>query len=154
MFTIDIDVSEVVRAWNEAERELNDDIRRSVTTACREGASEARNTHRYQDRTGRLTQSIDYNTNAPSSREATGEIVATMPYASFVDGGTEPHVIERRKAKALRWESGGEVRFAQKVQHPGTQPDAFMGRALQKSERVLIREIEVAVDKAAQKMNR
>lgn len=52
------------------------------------------------------------------------EAVVATPYASFVRDGTRAHVIEARPPrKALRWESGGEVFYRRRVNHPGTQPN-------------------------------
>jgi len=42
--------------------------------------------------------------------------------ATFLDKGTVAHVIEARKAGALRFVVNGSVRFAKRVFHPGTKP--------------------------------
>jgi HK97 gp10 family phage protein len=87
-----------------------------------------------------------------------------LEYAVFVERGTRPHIIRPRRARALRFEVGGEtvfaayvvqpsrgglvitpkrrralrfevprrVVFAKKVEHPGTEPQPFFQRALQK----------------------
>lgn len=45
--------------------------------------------------------------------------------------GTAPHVIRARRRKALRFvTAGGQVVFAQKVNHPGTRGTHFLTRAL------------------------
>ena len=53
-------------------------------------------------------------------------------YRWFVEGGTRPHEIEARTAKALYFyfaKMGGWV-FFKRVQHPGTEANPFITRAL------------------------
>lgn len=59
-----------------------------------------------------------------------GVVTCDHPAVKFVLDGTRPHVIRPRRAKALRFEVGGEVVFAKRVRHPGTRKNDFMGRAL------------------------
>lgn len=68
-----------------------------------------------------------------------GRVRATAPHAVFVEFGTWQHNIHNPKsgtytirpvnAQALRFEVGGEVVFAKKVEHPGIEPQPFVGRA-------------------------
>lgn len=51
-------------------------------------------------------------------------------YAEYVSAGTRPHVIRPRNAKALRFKVGGKTVFATRVNHPGTQPNAFWTQPL------------------------
>lgn len=44
-----------------------------------------------------------------------------VPAALFTDAGTRPHVIEPRRARALRFSAGGVTVFASHVDHPGTK---------------------------------
>lgn len=155
MFSIDIDLSDLDRSWrDEAMPILDEGIATAVFAAVDEGAEEARRTHRYQNRTGTLERETKGIHGVSTHGAAEGEIVADTPYASYVDGGTEPHEIVPRNAQALRWEDGEGAHFAKRVQHPGTQPDGFMGRAYQKAERVLEREIENASRRVEEKLNR
>ncbi|MDN5919087.1 MAG: hypothetical protein L0I76_29000 [Pseudonocardia sp.] len=48
------------------------------------------------------------------------------PYLGYVLNGTNPHVIVPNRAKALRFVSGGQVRFAKRVNHPGTRAKPFV----------------------------
>ena len=50
----------------------------------------------------------------------------------FMEFGTEPHTIVPKNAKALRFEVGGEVVFAMKVNHPGTKPYFFVSKTAEK----------------------
>ncbi|MFD0208946.1 hypothetical protein ACFVH9_07400 [Streptomyces hirsutus] len=59
-----------------------------------------------------------------------GVITCDHPATRYVLDGTRPHVIRPRRAKALRFEAGGEVVFAAYARHPGTRPNNFLGRAL------------------------
>lgn len=43
------------------------------------------------------------------------------PHAPFVEEDTAPHLIRPRRAKVLRFVSGGRVIFARQVRHPGTR---------------------------------
>lgn len=53
-----------------------------------------------------------------------------IKYTMAHHDGTPPHVIRVRKARALRFESGGKVIFRTKVNHPGTKGTFFLTRAL------------------------
>lgn len=121
-------------------------IRSAVDQALEQGADEARQTHRYTDRTGDLTRSIDDRLTAVDALGAKGVIEAKSPYASFVENGTRPHEIRARRARMLAWEEPqGDWHFARVVQHPGTKPFPFMGQAYLKAERVLEAQIGVAI---------
>lgn len=59
------------------------------------------------------------------------EVVVGTPYASFVRDGTSPHMIEPiPPRRALRWESDGRVFFRRRVNHPGSQPNAWYRSAV------------------------
>jgi hypothetical protein len=61
---------------------------------------------------------------------------SNVPYRWAVIGGTRPHEIEARNAKALHFNfpaAGGWV-FFKRVQHPGTQPNDFVSRAIELTE--------------------
>lgn len=49
----------------------------------------------------------------------------------LVEDGTEAHPIEAKKAKVLRFTSGGAVVFRKRVNHPGTPANRFVERAMQ-----------------------
>lgn len=41
--------------------------------------------------------------------------------AAFNEFGTRAHIIRAKNRKALRWQQGGQTRFAKSVRHPGTR---------------------------------
>ncbi|MDI9829683.1 hypothetical protein [Streptomyces sp. KAU_LT] len=64
------------------------------------------------------------------ARGLEGAVICTHPKARLVIEGTRPHLIRPRRARALRFEVGGDVVFTQLVRHPGTRPNNFLARAL------------------------
>lgn len=69
---------------------------------------------------GRLYASVAPNRTTPAK------------YAVFVHEGTGPHVITPKKGKALFWP--GAKHPVARVNHPGTRPNKFIPRILEKSE--------------------
>lgn len=61
-------------------------------------------------------------------------ISATAPHAKFVHEGTKPHLIRSKTGRALRfyWNKVGRVVTLQQVNHPGTEPNPFLVRAMRK----------------------
>ena len=51
----------------------------------------------------------------------TADVEYTKKYGDYLDEGVRPHVIRPRRAKALRFVSGGRIVFAKVVHHPGTR---------------------------------
>jgi len=66
--------------------------------------------------------------------DATGAVLtftSNVPHAKFVIGGTRPHLIRPRHARALYWvDPSGRDRFARLVHHPGTRPNRFVEHAV------------------------
>jgi len=55
------------------------------------------------------------------------------PHGIFVLAGTKPHVIRPKNKKALAWEGMSTEYPVGAVKHPGTKPNDFLGRGLQKT---------------------
>ena len=93
-------------------------------------------------KTGNLGRTIHIGSVTPTRAET----IASASYAAYVERGTKPHVIRPRNRKALRFpassgdarlsgspRSGGRVRFAKRVNHPGTRAQPFMVPGAQKA---------------------
>ncbi|MFI2434626.1 hypothetical protein [Streptomyces sp. NPDC018693] len=78
---------------------------------------------------GRMGQFVDWHIEE-GSNGLQGVITCDHPATRFVLDGTRPHIIRPRRAKALRFDAGGQVVFAAYARHPGTRPNNFMARAL------------------------
>jgi len=57
--------------------------------------------------------------------------------AAFVEFGSPAHIITPKTARVLRWvdKATGNIRFAKRVRHPGTDPNPFMRRGISKAVR-------------------
>src|SRR5687768_16544200 len=93
-------------------------------------------------KTGNLARTIHLGAVTPTRAET----IASADYAVYVERGTRPHEIRPRNRKALCWAAsaadalltgtpriGGRVRFAKRVQHPGTRAQPFMVPGAQKA---------------------
>ena len=149
MFTVTLDgeaeFAAEVRAFCEA---LQRGAEHAVEAACKAGADEAKR-GAFKDHTGNLRgKIIGVLLSAPTGGGAEGEIRSPMQYSSYVEEGTEPHVIEARRRKSLKWTDATGTHFAKSVQHPGTKSIPFMGRAYIVAERVLPARMEEAAAEA------
>ena len=170
-FVSSIDTRELESGWRDALDELSKGMATAVRNAATEGAAEARTVHTYKDQTGALTKSIKGELTESGRGYAEGYIRAGDPKASWIEEGTAAHRIlpkagegigplpkgqSRRSSKdigthrtALRWRGAdGTTHFARVVNHPGGKSYPFMGPAYLKAERVLTRDLEVAIEKA------
>ena len=81
-------------------------------------------------KTGKLARSLDIDID----EKGEARIRALAPYAKFVIEGTRPHKIYPMNASCLVFKSaGGGLVFTRLVRHPGTKPDPFLTRALDKA---------------------
>lgn len=89
-----IDFGLDLRAWSESAKKLRESLDREMRAAMvatgRALAAEAKRSHSYQDRTGKLTRSIRaLPVNGRFLAGALdGGVIATMRYASYVEDGT------------------------------------------------------------------
>lgn len=87
---------------------------------------------RVRVRTGKLLSTIRKN-NGKNSRGQYVDILAGgsgANYVMFEHDGTRPHEIAARRRKTLRFVYNGQVVFAKRVYHPGTQGSHFLERSL------------------------
>lgn len=81
-------------------------------------------------KTGKLARSIviDFN------EEGEAKIQALAPYAKFVVKGTRPHKIYPVSSSVLVFKAkSGDLVFTKLVRHPGTKPNPFLQRAVDKA---------------------
>jgi len=95
-------------------------------------------------RTGRLRRNIrsePFRMTGPYKGEGgVGISKSAVPYAGYVRWGTRPHIIRcRRPAYALHfyWNRVGRWVFFDHVNHPGTKPNTFLERAMNKVARTI-----------------
>ena len=61
-------------------------------------------------------------------------VTASAPHAKWVHNGTEPHEIRAKRGRTLRffWKKVGLIVYPIAVNHPGTEPNPFLTRAMHK----------------------
>jgi len=86
-------------------------------------------------RTGQFARSIRYRTTVETGRRMELAVTMATPLGSYIIFGTRPHVIVPVRARALHFftKSGQEV-FTKRVMHPGTRPNPFQQRAMERLE--------------------
>lgn len=57
-------------------------------------------------------------------------VLIDVAYWRPVQFGSRPHIIRPKNAKVLRFETKGNIVFAKFVNHPGTEPNPFIDRAM------------------------
>jgi hypothetical protein len=148
-------------------------VRAAVAAAINTGVKNAREVHRWQNRSGDSVQKIwgQVTGSTADGSGAFGFFVADSNVLVMLAHGTPAHEIRpkeghgfvgplpvgqsRRKRNdigthraALRWNDAGGVHFARVVNHPGTQPDDYMDKAAEAARRDLEERIEAAVEVA------
>ena len=110
------------------QRSIRDASRRELKEASRRVVNRARILCPVD--TGRLRASIQADQPRLFSLRPSVRVFSNLSYAEMVHDGTRPHVIRPRRAKALRFRSGGRIVFATVVHHPGTRARPFLDQAL------------------------
>ncbi|MGN6107799.1 MAG: HK97 gp10 family phage protein [Kofleriaceae bacterium] len=146
MWTLEIDESAIAAALAEAEAAIEAGCIRAMRLGCSEGAEAARRDHTFKNHTGTLEKSIGGRLlrvyRAGDGMRVEGALEATAPYASYVNDGTKPHPIQPKGGRGvLRWYDPGGVKFAARVQHPGTEANNFMTLAETRLRAVVEREV-------------
>ncbi len=85
-------------------------------------------TNEFRNKTWKLRTSTKATVNRFALK---GRIRNATHYASYIEEGTKPHVIQARKAPLLRfyWTRHGFWFAGKKVNHPGTKPRPFFRHA-------------------------
>lgn len=89
--------------------------------------------------TGELRRKTGVEIVSVTDRQIRSEARIDVEYGSYVTMGTRPHVIRARPGGVLRFEVGGKIVFAAKVNHPGTAANEFYDRVINDHSRYLER---------------
>ena len=92
--------------------------------------------------TGKLGQSI---ISGYDPETMTIWVGSNLEYAPHVEFGTQPHIIEPKTKKALKFETDGKTVFAKKVQHPGTSANPFIERAIKRVIPDIVEELKIVI---------
>lgn len=122
------------RKWN-GDREIAEALRRMVPElrkkAINAGAQAAFNSAQDSADEHTVTGALARSVTMQKAGEGyiIGHDAEIAPYAPFVHWGTRAHEIVPVEKEFLRWPSGAVFRFAQRVDHPGYEGDAYMLKA-------------------------
>jgi hypothetical protein len=124
-------------------------FRNAVRKAC-----EAQKEFGYQNKTGRLTSSMKWQTTQKGQYGWRGEVTTSAPYALWVNEPTKPHNIPGpgKGPSVFFWPKIGRwVKFTsdRPAKHPGTKAAGFTGAAVQTFGQSAPLEIERAITAAA-----
>lgn len=150
MLSLDVDVSDLIAAADQLDRDVKAALVTAVDDAKTAGVVAAKqNSPR---RTGELIESIHANQATGGAGDVVlGEIVADAPHAKIVADGSKPHEIAAKGGALAFPFAGSALFFRRKVQHPGTKPNAYMvmGENAARSElgSTLVTEVEAAAAK-------
>lgn len=145
MTTIKIDVpnlAQVARVFEQAPERMTRELGRAIDRIGYEIEAKAKREApiNKEGGGGNLRQSIKYR----RLGRASGVIQAHAKYASAVETGTDPHIITVKKKRVLANKKKGII-FGRSVRHPGTDPNPFMQRAVDKSRGVVTRAFDQAI---------
>jgi hypothetical protein len=153
-----LDFTEYHRKVEQTKTALRRDLALAVRRACDEGVRVAKRGN-FKDRTGQLRATINTTVIGWQGNTFWMQIHAPMPYAHFVDVGTQAHDIYPKRSLydksygplpkgqswrsrksgehvvgrgiALRWnDDGGNEHFARMVHHPGSRATNFFADAI------------------------
>lgn len=102
--------------------------------------------------TGRLRASITPDMVGPTE----GYVGTNVAYAAAVEYGSRPHEIRPRKANVLAWKDRetGEMRFAKKVNHPGTAARPFLEPAYLEGQKAAEKHFNAAFERLKARLER
>lgn len=121
-----------------------------LAAAAHIGADHPRKHATFKHRTGALANA----TEGKVVRTRGGHLVRILnrkKYAAAIDSGARPHRIEARRARFLRFVSGGNVIYRRAVNHPGNKPYKFLYRAMNAAYRIAGTNIESHMASIAKK---
>jgi hypothetical protein len=85
-------------------------------------------------RTGRLKRSLNYRQGL-RGRVQYVAVGSNVKYALMHHEGTRHHTIRAHQGRLLRFNVGGRVVYARKVNHPGTRPNRYLTIPMRKAVR-------------------
>lgn len=140
--TVWIDGSEFIESMHTLEGAIYNAAAQALRASIKDTVDHAKATTMFKDRSRVTRGSVNGVANGLEGQVSAGGA------SKWIEDGTDPHEIKAKRGGALRFEVGGEVRFAKRVHHPGTKSLPFMTEARDFGERSLEYGIEYLLDEA------
>lgn len=133
-FTIDTGDLEQAQAALELADELLDPLAAETIADFGEATVESvRREARRHRVTGELVDRVEIQDRRAAGMGSHLTVKAGGIVAPRIIGGTAPHLIKPRRARALAF-GGSPAAFAESVRHPGTSPDPFVARGVRRAD--------------------
>lgn len=117
MFAFDFNTTALAAAVERLKGEIPSASRDAVQATAQESLARITKPSYWQGRTGKTAKSFS----ARVTSDYSSTVTSSAPVAAFLNDGTRPHVIAAKGSGFLRFVQNGSVRFARRVQHPGTK---------------------------------
>ena len=154
---IKLNTKELEKAFKNFPDFIAKETRLTLKKGSRDIVNRARETHKYTDRTGRATSSINWEYQK-DFQSIIGLGGRKAPYAKYLHDGSgiyaghKKYEITTKKKKALRFVGGnGKFVFSKKVIHSGIKKDEFLFRAAKAIRPRLKKEVRNSIEKAARR---
>ena len=126
------------------------ELKEALDISLRDVQEYAREHHRFITRTGEAERSIE--TAASYGAYFKGVVGTTREVTVYLHTGTDRHVIVPRLKQSLRFVKDNKLKFARRVNHPGTKEDPFIYNALEHNRSDIISRFENAIANAVKEM--
>lgn len=133
-FTVDTsDVDRAVAALADVDGLLDPVAAETVGDMAEATRDAVRAEARRHSVTGELVDRVEIRDRHLAGSASRATVRAGGIVAPRIIGGTAPHVIRVRRARALNF-GGSPAAFAASVRHPGTSPDPFVARGVRRAD--------------------
>ena len=125
-------------------------VEQAASEASGDAVTYSREKHEYKSRTCALEKAT-FGRVIMLRRSARVVLKNPKSYAAPINDGARPHVIKPRRAKLLRFLSGGRFVFARSVNHPGNRAYRFLYNATRHGFRMFRKRLEQQLEAVARK---
>ena len=126
------------------------ELKEALDVSLRDVQEYAREHHRFITRDGDAEESIE--TDEYYGTYFKGVVGTTREITVYLHTGTDRHVIVPLLKQSLRFVKGDKIKFARRVNHPGTKEDPFIYNALKHNRSDIISRFENAIANAVREM--
>lgn len=148
---VNIDTKALLAALHKAPEAIAREVRPDMIDLSAEVQVQAAHNHRFKSKGGFLEASIKPTAQASGLGFSVQAGGVMAPYGVYVHEGTKPHTISAKNKSTLYSKSANKF-FGKSVNHPGTQPDQFLFKALDAKAQQIMQVVEMSIGQALRKL--